>query len=163
MSENPFGLDHPLADQIHLEVTVKAIADLDAGRQVDVHDIISASLPETCRGPSAAQHGKPYRLRIQSRFITVHPESRQHQYRPGRSLAGEYEALFDSGGRASGAVKRHAGRSPDELSPLAHESGFIDEADPALVHEALQRDLSAMQLSLGFQIHFALEEVPPIE
>jgi hypothetical protein len=109
---------------------------------VDVHDIISASLPETCRGPSAAQHGKPYRLRIQSRFITVHPESRQHQYRPGRSLAGEYEALFDSGGRASGAVKRHAGRSPDELSPLAHESGFIDEADPALVHEALQRDLS---------------------
>jgi hypothetical protein len=33
MRENPFGLDHPLADQIHLEATAKAIADLDAGRR----------------------------------------------------------------------------------------------------------------------------------
>ena len=100
MRENPFGLDHPIADQIHLEATAKAIAHLDAGRPVDVLDIISASLPETCRGPSAAQHGKPYRLRIQSGFITVYPELRQHQYQPGRSLAGEHEALFESDGQA---------------------------------------------------------------
>jgi hypothetical protein len=57
-------------------------------------------------------------------------------------LRGEYEALFESGGRARGAVKRHAGRSPDELAQLAHESGFIDEADPALLKEALERDLA---------------------
>jgi len=139
MRENPFGLDHPIADQIHLEATAKAIAHLDAGRPVDVLDIISASLPETCRGPSAAQHGKPYRLRIQSGFITVYPESRQHQYQPGRSLAGEHEALFESGGRASGAVKRRAGRSPDDPAQLAHESGFIDEADAALLKETLER------------------------
>ena len=57
-------------------------------------------------------------------------------------MRGEYEALFESGGRARGAVKRHAGRSPDELAQLAHESGFIDEADPALLKEALERDLA---------------------
>jgi hypothetical protein len=63
-------------------------------------------------------------------------------------LRGEYEALFESGGRARGAVKRHAGRSPDELAQLAHESGFIDDADPALLKEALERDLAGDKVRL---------------
>jgi hypothetical protein len=39
-------------------------------------------------------------------------------------------------------VKRKAGKSADELAQRAHESGFIDEPDPALLKEALERDLS---------------------
>jgi hypothetical protein len=63
-------------------------------------------------------------------------------------LRGEYDALFERSGRASGAVKRHAGISADDMAQCAHDSGFIDEPDPALLKFALERDLS------GEKIHF---------
>jgi hypothetical protein len=61
MRESPFGLDHPLADQIHLEAAAKAIADLDAGPPVDVRDNVSASLPENMPGTigGAARQAAP--------------------------------------------------------------------------------------------------------
>jgi hypothetical protein len=57
------------------------------------------------------------------------------------ALRGEYEALLENGGRKAGVVKRATGKSPDELAQLAHEAGFIDEPDPQLLKEALERDL----------------------
>jgi hypothetical protein len=139
------GLDHPLADQIHLEATAKAIADLDAGRPVDVRDIISASLPETMPQTigGAARQAVPTENQALSLFIRNHGGVSIEQ---AGALRGEYEALFESGGRASGAVKRSAGRSPDELAQLAHDSGFIDEPNPALLKDALERDLSGEKI-----------------
>lgn len=58
------------------------------------------------------------------------------------ALRGEYEALLKGGGQKSGVVKVKAGLSPDELAQRAHEAGFIDDADPYLLKEALERDLN---------------------
>lgn len=57
------------------------------------------------------------------------------------ALRGEFEALLEQGGRKSRSVKRDAGISADQMSQLAHEAGFIDEPDSALLAEALDRDL----------------------
>ena len=44
VQENPFDLGHPLVDEIHLQATAKAFADLDAGQPIDVRDIIRGAL-----------------------------------------------------------------------------------------------------------------------
>ena len=52
------------------------------------------------------------------------------------------QLIKNSGGVSIGAVKRSAGKSPDELALAAHEAVFIDEPDPAVLAERLRDDLS---------------------
>jgi len=56
-------------------------------------------------------------------------------------LKGEFKALAEQGGRKRGVVKTKAGISLDKVAQAAEEAGFIDSADPALLVEALDRNL----------------------
>lgn len=57
------------------------------------------------------------------------------------ALRGEYDALYEGGGRKAGIVKKKAGLSADEMAERAHEAGFIEEPDSEILREALDRDL----------------------
>lgn len=144
LRETPFSLSDPAAMERHVAATAKALGDLEAGNPVDVQEFTRGIEP---------------RDDVRAKIVTVN-EPRQVSATENQSLAqfvknsggvsieksgglrGEYDALFESGGSKSGAVKRRAGKSADEMAELAHESGFIDVPDPAVLAERLRDDLS---------------------
>jgi hypothetical protein len=144
LRENPFDLGSPDLAEAHFRATAKALADLDAGNPVDVQDIVRDLEPReelrariiTVREPGA----RPVPTEDQSLSQFVKNSGGVSVEKAG-ALRGEYDALFESGGSRAGTVKRKVGKSPDEMAQVAHESGFIDEPDPALLAEALGRDL----------------------
>lgn len=56
------------------------------------------------------------------------------------ALKGEFMALGTREGGKKGVVKMKAGESADIMAQKAHEAGFIEAPDPALLAEALGRD-----------------------
>jgi hypothetical protein len=142
MRETPFDFT-PQLDDVHLKATAKALGDLEAGNPVDVQEFVMGiqpreelrSFPKTIAGP--ARETPATVNQSLSQFIK---NSGGASIDKAGALRGEYDALFESGGRSSGAVKRMAGKSPDELAQLAHEAGFISEPDPALLAEKLRED-----------------------
>jgi hypothetical protein len=139
LRESPFE-PHPDLDDLHLKATAKAIADVEAGRPVDVASTLGIDvnkLPRTIGG--AAKETPATTNQSLAQFIK---NSGGVNIEEAGALKGEYNALYESGGRTSGAVKRATGKSPDELAQKAYESGFIEEPDPALLKDALEADLS---------------------
>jgi hypothetical protein len=126
LRETPFEIGHPDLDDIHLRATAKAIADVESGRSVDVAEIIPQR-PRQRVAPVPTENQSP------GQFIKNHGGVSIAQ---AGALRGEFEGLFESGGRKAGVIKRVAARSPDELSQLAHESGYIESAGQHLLKEA---------------------------
>jgi hypothetical protein len=138
LRETPFEIGHPDLDDVHLRATAKAIADVEAGRPVDVAEII----PQQPRQmPAPEQRVAPVPTEIQSLGQFIKNQGGVSIALSG-DLRGEFEGLFEGGGRKAGVIKRVAGRSPDDLSQLAHESGYIEAPDTILLKEALERDLA---------------------
>ena len=146
LRENPFELGDPAADMRHLEATAKAMGDVEAGRPVDVREFVGDLEPRpevkgrerviVVKEPKA----RPVPTENQSLGQFVKNSGGVSVDEAG-DLRGEYDALFEGGGRKAGVVKRRTGKSPDEMAQLAHEAGFIEEPDPAILAEALGRDL----------------------
>lgn len=91
LRENPFELGDPAADMRHLEATAKAIADVEAGRPVDVQEFVRGVEPrEELRGEPIVRRD----VRSVARDVI-----RGHLFQPdvGLSAAEEVEYAFRPG------------------------------------------------------------------
>lgn len=143
LRESPFTA-RPDLDDIHLKATAKALSDIEANRAVDVQEFTAGIEPREelrVKIVSVDESRQAVPTENQSLSLWVKNHGGVSIEKAG-ALRGEYEALFESGGGKAGAIKRKAGKSPDELAQLAHEAGFIGEPDPARLAEALGDDFS---------------------
>ena len=162
--ESPFDLGDPDADLAHMKAAGKAIADVEEGRAPDVQEIVRGLEPREAIEPPGqrrtlvVEQDKTGQVKTRTVIVgeprpptnaTTDQSLGQFVKNSGGvsvekagDLRGEYDALFEGGGRTSGSVKRKAGLSPDEMAQRAHEAGFIDEPDTALLAEALLQDIS---------------------
>ncbi len=56
-------------------------------------------------------------------------------------LTGEFRAIRENGNKGRTVIKAKAGKSADLMAQAAHDAGFIESPDPALLAEALGKDL----------------------
>lgn len=138
LRETPFEA-RPELDEYHLRATAKALSDLADNRTVDVNAVRmqQEAAPVLVEKPKLGPDTSTENQSL-GQFVK---NSGGVSIEQAGALRGEYDALFENGGRDSGAVKRKAGMSADDMAQKAFDSGFIDEPDPQLLKEALQRDL----------------------
>lgn len=153
--DTPFHINDPIAAERHFEATAKAISDLEANRPVDVLEFVQdlEPRPDVVKTITVKESRPAVPTENQSLSLWVKNQGGASVAEAG-SLRGEYEALFEGGGSKAGAIKRKAGKSPDELAQLAHEAGFIDVPDPARLAEALADDLRGSKVYSTLGEHF---------